>query len=352
MPSDTLIKGVGAAIALGSALAYCASWITAPVATAAIVGVGVLGAVQYCRQARQPTVGERMAQLMAEGHGPQRHSSAASQDEVKRRACFNIDPASSDQTEHGSNPPKLHKCAATSSRILNDAEYVRAEAIMRAKLMASVCPNGNPVAIPIGRQKISEPLTNIFPNPNAACEGFRDPNKPNRQKVMTVLGVTVQVPLQGGVQPYPNFGIGNPPPTPAKPFTFPQPPPPNSHRRRLFTAVAENAVKQGSDPQSAMNALSPLLPVPLPQDFDAGPAQQNALANALPLPPPPLRPPPTAAQFDQAAMNAIAAATVPVVFHNPAVNPASADLLAIYEPVNPNVPCGPWRLVTMYPKSL
>lgn len=314
----------------------------------------MFGSVVYCEWAKRRAVQDRINQLRSEGHGPQRHSLAASQSDVRRRARFNIDPAGGDQIEHGSAPPRLHKCAQSSSRIIDDSEYVRAEAMMRNELMNQVCPGGVAAAgaFPAGhRVTVTRPLTAIFPDPNAVCEGFRDPNKANRPKKMTSMGVALEVPTLAGLG-HPNFGIGDPPPPPhGHPFTYPSPPALTNTRRTRFETIAKEAVEQHKDPQMAMNILNVSSQAPGFNGAWAA-ATQAALA-ALPLGAPLGPPPPSPAQLDGPAMDALAAAdTMAVTFHQAGPPVQTGQMFALYEIVNPGAPCGPWRLVTMYPESI
>lgn len=323
--------------------------------------------------AKDQAVQARIAQLMQEGHGPQRHSSAASTAAVKARACFNIDPAGGDQTEHGAVPPRLHNCAATSTRVRNDRDYLNAEATMRQRLMAQVCPGGvapppppppqpgvAPPAPPPSRVKVEVPLNNLFANPDAACEGYKDTIKGSRAEVMTSLGVAVQVPTVAGVPPFRPFGIKDPPANPPNhPFAFPQPPQQQSNaRKKIFTTAAERAVAQGRDPQHVMDLMNTNSPPPATnQTLMASTAQ--ALAAAAPFAPPPLRAPPTGAQLDHVRINADAAAatTVPATFSRPEVGVNQPPVVygkmtALYEVVNPAIRCGEWKLVTMFPEPV
>ena len=261
----------------------------------------------------------RLAQLRAQGHGPQRHSDP-DEDALKRRAVYGLDPETGSQDE-GGDPHNPGPCA---SKFTTPEDYVKAEAAMRAELKALVCPGGVAVAAPVTPQRFDRPTSTVFPAVANHCEGFLPPGAP-LPKVVSSIGLVTQVP---------STVVGAPvfPPEPAD--VPPAPPPPLSNANiKRYKDVALAAAQRGLNVAGQMTALQGSLNAPPP------PGAETKVANLIGAMGPVTAPPPVVpADQDRAAMKVFADAN-----SHAAVFGAGSNIFTMFVPVNPNVPCGEWK---------
>jgi len=156
-------------------------------------------AAQDAAQAKDQAVDKRIDQLMAEGHGPQRHEGQVSPQELGERAVYKIDPETHSQLDAESG--ELHSADAVASKFTTKENYVMAESIAREELMR-VNPPGPGT-------EVLKPLTMVG-SENKVAEGIKSTWDPAAQpKVQTDKGLAKQIPTQPGYVP----GPADPPPT-------------------------------------------------------------------------------------------------------------------------------------------
>lgn len=146
------------------------------------------------RTSARSATDRRIDQLMAEGHGPQRHEGAPTERTLGERALYCIDPETHTQLDVESGG--AHAADLNASKIKTKADYVKAEALARAALVP-------------GEDVARFPLTNIGPN---VAQGITCGARGG--KSVTSLGPdeVLTVPV---LPPY-VYGAGTPPPTAAE----------------------------------------------------------------------------------------------------------------------------------------
>ncbi|MCU0563277.1 MAG: hypothetical protein MUC77_09000 [Chromatiaceae bacterium] len=87
---------------------------------------GDVGATQGCPlAAAQKAVAARMAELAAQGHGPQRHEGQISEQQLEDRVVHGIDPVSGTTTDAFTGQP--HKVGRHATKINSPEAFVQAE---------------------------------------------------------------------------------------------------------------------------------------------------------------------------------------------------------------------------------
>ena len=279
--------------------------------------------------AKNAVVVARIAQLSAQGHGPQRHSNP-DHATLKKRVIYGIDPESGDQTDGA----RLHVAGDCASKFNTPADYVKAEAALRAQLKQLVCPGGVPAAAP-PTVLLEPPLTSVFAVPDQHCTGFTSNVAP--PNVVTTLGVVKTIPHLPPPPPPPNH-----PPVPAfPPLVHPGGAPISKAHAKLYDEVVLASVQAGGKPQLAANGLHALLVV---NDGIAAKKKTAQIIAAMPAVVA-VSAPLAETRFDPVTMN--------LVVNDPVSTNAShfagGKFTVIYKLVVPGNPCGEWTLLTMYP---
>jgi hypothetical protein len=143
-------------------------------------------------KAKDEAVDKRIDQLMAEGHGPQRHEGQVTPKDLGERAVYKIDPESHLQVDAETlSDPKFHEvhsADAVASKFTSKETYVLTESNSRAKLLAA-----NPATT---NESLKSPLTEVGPE-NTVASGIKSRFDPATQpKEETSLGPVRKIPTK------------------------------------------------------------------------------------------------------------------------------------------------------------
>ncbi|MBT0771871.1 hypothetical protein KIH74_23215 [Kineosporia sp. J2-2] len=109
--------------------------------------------------AEEVRIAERLEELRRDGHGPQRHGSGVTGQQLLDRALYWIDPMTGTTTDgdHGGQ----HLCGREATKILTDADYVSAEEFVRGSAAFEQKRNEAETAHN-SRLQVLVPLSDIF----------------------------------------------------------------------------------------------------------------------------------------------------------------------------------------------
>lgn len=152
------------------------------------------------QQKKDEAVGKRIEQLKSEGHGPQRHEGQVTDDDLRERAVFKVDPET--HTQLDADTGELHGADGVASKLTSEETYVYAESVARKNLVDRNVPPGDELP------QILIPL-NQFGDANKVASGKKTTyTDATQDKIDTNLGKALKIPTKPSYTP----GVDKDPP--------------------------------------------------------------------------------------------------------------------------------------------